>query len=261
MDKIGLVGIPFDKKSSFMQGAAQAPGRIRETLHNGSGNYWTEKTVNPIENPQYCDLGDLAISQYFDIESKVRNILQSDTKTLCLGGDHSIAYPIVKAQSSVFREFDILQIDAHSDMYDIFEGDRYSHACPFARIMEENLSSRLVQVGIRTLTPGHRQQAERYNVEVVEMKNFHARVKDLKFNRPLYISLDMDGFDPAYAPGVSHPEPGGLSSRDVLDLLHRIEVPVIGADIVEYNPYRDVSGITAALAAKMVKEIAGLMLS
>ena len=149
---------------------------------------------------------------------------------------------------------DILQIDAHADLYDKFENDKYSHACPFARIMENGFAARLVQVGIRTLNTHQVEQAKNYNVEIHEMRNLDLS-KMSKFKNPLYISLDMDGFDPAFAPGVSHHEPGGLSSRQVIDLIHSIETEVIGADIVEYNPDRDFQNMTAFLAAKMMKEI------
>lgn len=127
--------------------------------------------------------------------------------------------------------------------------------------MEEDLCDRLVQVGIRTLNPYQRQQADKFGVEQIEMRHFKDKIGQLRFHRPLYISLDMDGIDPAFAPGVSHHEPGGLNVREVLDLLHAIDVPIIGADIVEYNPHRDPVGITAALAAKLTKEILELLLN
>jgi arginase len=253
---ITLLGIPFDQKSSFLQGAALAPGRIRQTLHNGAGNYWTEHTRNPIEHEAFEDIGDLVFNDYFDIENKMAEVLATGARTLTLGGDHSITYPIIRAHRRFYDDFEILQIDAHGDLYDEFEGDRYSHACPFARIMEEKLTSRLVQVGIRTFNPHQRKQVARFGVEVVEMKDFEEKWRSLVFEKPLYLSLDLDGLDPAFAPGVSHHEPGGLTTREVLRLIQNIQAPVIGADIVEYNPHRDVSDMTAAVAAKFLKEIA-----
>ncbi len=152
-----------------------------------------------------------------------------------------------------------MHIDAHTDLYHEYEGDPHSHACPFARIMEEKLATRLVQVGIRTLNPHQREQAEKFGVEVFEMKNFE-REQLPQLEGSVYISLDMDGFDPAFAPGVSHHEPGGLTSRQVIDMIQNLKGEIVGADIVEFNPTRDVQGITAALAAKMMKEIIGEML-
>lgn len=258
---LSLLGIPFDKKSSYLQGAALAPDRIRQTLYSGAGNNWTELGTNPIDDPRFQDIGNLTVDDYFDIEKKVAEVLTTGSHCLSLGGDHSISYPILRAHSRFIEGFEVLQIDAHGDLYDEFEGDRYSHACPFARVMEENLAVRLTQVGVRTFTPHQRKQAERFGVRVVEMKDFEHRVQELQFEHPVYISLDLDALDPAFAPGVSHHEPGGLTTREVLRLIQNIEVPVIGADIVEYNPHRDVSDMTAMLAAKLLKEIAGKMLS
>lgn len=118
------------------------------------------------------------------------------------------------------------------------------------------MCSRLVQIGVRTLNKHQREQAERFGVTQVEMRDL-GRIS-FAFERPLYISIDLDGFDPAYAPGVSHHETGGLTPRDVIDLLLDIEAPLVGADVVEYNPDRDINGVTAVLAAKLVKELAAL---
>lgn len=131
----------------------------------------------------------------------------------------------------------------------------------FARIMEEELAKRLVQVGIRTLNQHQKEQAEKYSVEVHQMKDFDSRQFKPKFDGPVYITFDIDGLDPAFAPGVSHHEPGGLSVREALNIIQDIDVPVIGADIVEYNPSRDINDMTAMVAAKLLKEIAGKMLS
>ena len=123
--------------------------------------------------------------------------------------------------------------------------------------MEKKLASRLVQVGIRTANAHCREQAKRFGVETVEMRGFAPDRVPIP-DGPLYISIDMDALDPAFAPGVSHHEPGGLSVRDILSVLDRLPGPLIGADIVEYNPARDVNGVTAVVAAKLVKEIAAL---
>ncbi len=255
-----LTGIPYDEKSSFLRGAALAPARIRETLHNGASNYYTEDGFNAIEHAEFLDGGDIEVSDYEDISEQVLRRLGRGRRVLVLGGDHSITYPVVKACSKVYGRFDILHVDAHGDLYEEFEGDRYSHACPFARIMEAGLARRLVQVGLRSLTPHQRQQAERYGVEQIEMRHFEEKWRHITFDGPLYLSVDLDAFDPAFAPGVSHHEPGGLTPRQFLDILHVLQVPLIGADIVEYNPHRDHAHMTAALAAKLLREIAAKML-
>jgi len=154
-------------------------------------------------------------------------------------------------------KFHILHFDAHGDLYDEFEGDPHSHACPFARIMENDLVSTLTQVGVRSLTPHQYEQAEKYNVEVYEMRGI-GHFDPSWIEGPLYISLDLDVLDPSYAPGISHREPGGVSPRMLIDWLHEIKVPVIGADLVEYNPLRDVGDMTASVAYKLLKELLGV---
>ena len=253
MKKIFIQGIKFDEKSSYQKGPKLAPPLIREALHSGSLNLYAENGIS-IESSSIVDKGDFEISAYFDIEAITEKHLNLDGKIFTLGGDHSITYPIIKAHQTKYSKLDILHIDAHADLYDNYEGDKYSHACPFARIMENKFAVKLVQVGIRTLNTHQAEQAEKYNVEIHQMKNLDLS-KLSKFENPLYISLDMDAFDPAFAPGVSHHEPGGLSSREVIDLIQNIDVEVIGADIVEYNPSRDFQNMTAFLAAKMMKEI------
>ena len=255
-DMIILQGICYDEKSSFLKGARKAPALIREFLHSDSSNSFTELGLD-ITTLKIKDQGDFKPSDYFEIEKVTRTNVSKKTKLITLGGDHSITYPILRAYSKTHGPFDILQIDAHGDLYDTFEGDPHSHACPFARIMEERLASHLIQVGGRTYTQHQWEQVKKFQVEVHEMKDYNP--DHLSFKNPLYISLDMDSFDPAFAPGVSHHEPGGFTARQVIDLVHSINVPIMGADIVEYNPDRDIQGITEALAAKMLKEIMGKM--
>ena len=152
----------------------------------------------------------------------------------------------------------MLQIDAHGDLYSEFEGDRYSHACPFTRILEDGLIARLVQVGIRTLNAEQRDNAARFGVETIDMRAWAAGSRP-SIQGPVYFSIDMDGLDPAFAPGVSHREPGGLTVRDVLTLIQSISGPVLGADVVEFNPSQDPVGLTAPVCAKIVKELAAVM--
>lgn len=257
--KITLQGILFDEKSSYLKGPALAPPLIRKAYHSDSANYYAENGKEVL--PEYFDdKGDFNISDYFDIEKITIENLESKRPLITLGGDHSITYPILKAIHKAHGPVDILHIDAHADLYDDFEGDRYSHACPFARIMEDELASRLIQIGIRTLSKHQKEQADKFGVEIIQMKNFD--VSQLpKFKNPIYLSLDIDGLDPAFAPGVSHHEPGGLSTREVLSIIQKVNVPVFGADIVEYNPTRDIKDMTAMVSAKLLKEIAAKMLN
>lgn len=261
---VAVLGVPFDRNSSFLQGAALAPARIRETLHDTSSNSWTESGIDLGGHQGWADVGDVpevttAADAFERIETAVAELLDRDARVLALGGDHSVTYPLLAATGPRHDGLTILHIDAHPDLYDELDGNPHSHACPFARVMEAGLAKRLVQVGIRALNDHQRQQAERFGVEIFEMKDW-APEKLPELAEPLYLSLDLDGLDPAFAPGVSHHEPGGLSTRQVLDILHRLP-PLIGADIVELNPHRDSGGITAALAVKLLKEILGNMLA
>jgi agmatinase len=261
--QVGLLGVPYDVHSSFLRGSSLAPARIRSVLNSGSSNWSTESGVDLSATREWRDLGNLELPYPIDafsaIEQTVSGLLDQGVCILALGGDHSITYPILRAYGSRFRDLTILHIDAHPDLYDELDGDRLSHACPFARIMEAGLARQLVQVGIRTLNPHQRQQAERFGVKLFEMRQLNAFQPDI-LSGPLYISLDLDALDPAFAPGVSHHEPGGMTTRQVLEILQKAPSPIVGADIVEYNPTRDPLDMTAMLAAKLAKELIGRML-
>jgi agmatinase len=257
MNKINLLGIQYDDKSSYLKGARFAPPIIKEKIWSTSSNTFSENLIDI--NTYLNDVGNKEISNYFDIESIVANQFDNNDKIIILGGDHSITYPILKAFNNYYGSFDVLHIDAHPDLYDSLGGDKYSHACPFTRIMEDNLIDNLIQVGIRAWTEHQREQAHKFKIPINDMKSIDFS-EILNIENDLYISLDMDVFDPAFAPGVSHHEPGGFTSREVITLIQNINTRIIGADIVEYNPERDVQGITAALAAKMVKEISSKMI-
>ena len=261
--EIAVLGIPFDENSSFLRGPALAPERIRQALFSYSANLWTENGTDLETASNWQLLADLdladATTAFANIENTIGDLLQRGARVLSLGGDHSITYPILRAYAAAFGELTILQLDAHPDLYDELDGNRFSHACPFARIMEEKLAARLVQVGIRTLTGHQKQQAHRFDVEQFEMKN-EFRIEELQLDGPVYLSLDMDCLDPAFAPGVSHHEPGGMSTRDVLTIIQNLGGNLVGADIVELNPQRDPTGITEMAAAKLLKEIIARML-
>lgn len=262
--KLALLGIPFDENSSFLKGAAQAPPVIRQAFHSDASNSWAEAGIDLGAPATIFDAGDLEFaspaSAFTEIENAVSQLLEHRLAPISLGGDHSITYPILKAFRKQYPRLNILHFDAHPDLYDELQGNRFSHASPFARIMEDGLADRLVQVGIRTMNGHQRAQVERFGVESHEMKDWRGHLH-LDFAAPLYITIDMDALDPAFAPGVAHHEPGGLSPREVINLLHSINAPVIvGADIVEFNPTRDLVGMTAMVCAKLLKEVAAKML-
>jgi arginase len=256
-----LIGIPYDASSSFLRGSAAAPPLIRQAITSPAGNPFTELGA---DLSQLDDAGDLALPEDAAasralIQSAIDALLARNAAPICLGGDHSITYPIMRGVARHQPGVTILHIDAHGDLYDEFEGDRYSHACPFARIMEEGLCGRLVQVGLRTLTPHQRQQIKRFGIDCIEMQHFAGGARPA-IAGPVYLSIDLDGLDPAFAPGVSHREPGGLTVRDVVTMIHGVRGPIVGADVVECNPSQDATGVTVEAAAKIVREIAGHIL-
>ena len=262
-----LLGIPFDVNSSYLRGAAGAPAKIREALRSDASNQWSELGVDLGAAGAFEDAGDLQLNDtrakvgddFAEIERAVGELLEKGERPVSLGGDHSVTYPILKAFARRYTELTIVHFDAHPDLYDEFEGSRVSHACPFARIMEERLAKRLVQVGIRTMNGHQRGQAARFGVEVVEMQALPAYGR-LEIHGPVYVSFDMDVLDPAFAPGISHREPGGMTVREAIAHLHAIEGTIVGGDVVEYNPVQDVSGMTATVAAKILKEVLGKMM-
>lgn len=277
MPVVTLLGAPWDRSSSFLRGAADAPPAVRRALWSPGSNTWNERGDDLASPGMLDDGGDIVVGDEpagarRAIEERVRDVVASGHRPLVLGGDHSITYPVLRGFSTRTERPTILHLDAHADLYDRFPppaGDassadddeaRYSHACPFARIMEERLAGRLIQVGIRTLTSHQRAQAARFGVEIVGADRWRDVIPLLARQRgSVYVSLDLDVLEPMLAPGLSHPEPGGLTVREVLEVLSAIAAPVIGADVVEYNPARDVHEITAQVAAKFVKELVGLL--
>lgn len=259
--KLALIGFRYDENSSFMKGAAEAPSHIKAALRSEAWNVSSEDGIDL--DSAFFDAGDVEPvpgSEMFSlIENSVLTLLNDGLTPISLGGDHSITYPIVKAFAKKFPKLSILHFDAHPDLYDEFDGNRNSHASPFARIMEDKLVQRLVQVGIRTFTAHQREQARKFGVESIEMRNLRDGLT-LDFETPVYITFDVDALDPAFAPGVSHREPGGMSTRQVIDIIQRLKGKVVGADLVEFNPRMDPLHITGTVCAKLLKEIASKML-
>lgn len=260
---IQVLQVPFDENSSYLRGPAGAPAKIMEAFHSDSSNYFTESGINLKNHPGWADTGAVVFDGIASFDSLIEKAalarLTGGKRLLALGGDHSVSFPLVRAAHSVYGPLTILHIDAHPDLYADFEGNPSSHASPFARIMENNLASRLVQVGIRTMNQHQREQAQRYGVEVIEMKHW-TDAHRFQLQGPVYLSFDIDAIDPAFAPGVSHHEPGGLTSRQALSLLQNLSCTLVAADLVEFNPTRDPSGITAMFAAKLFKEMLDVML-
>jgi agmatinase len=232
---------------------------------DGSANSFCENGKEIISGKTYVDLGDMSFIEndseivHTKIKQKIHQELTASDKIVCLGGDHYISYPVIEAFASNYKDLNVLHFDAHADLYDNFDNNPYSHASPFARIMEKGIVKSLTQVGIRTLNTHQKEQADLFNVNVIEMKDFNFDfIKTLQ--SPLYISLDLDVLDPAFAPGISHHEPGGLSVRELISIIQSIPVSIVGADIVELNPVRDINNMTAMVAYKLFKELVSKMI-
>jgi len=257
MTRVALLGLPTDQHSSFLRGPARAPSAIREALQSPHSHLTATNGV-VLDDSLLADLGDAPLREdEGDFDRMVAAVRDAFTAgpAVVLGGDHAVTYPILAGIAAAgIAPPQIVHIDAHSDLYEDFEGDPLSHASPFARIMERGLAAGITQLGIRTPNAHLVAQAERYGVKVFAPHQHAAGLAALPAG-PTYISIDLDGLDPAYAPGVSHHEPGGLTTREVLDVIWTTPGKVIGGDIVELNPDRDVNGMTAVLAAKLLKEL------
>jgi agmatinase len=262
LPRFELIGLPSDVGSSFERGPAAAPAAIRAALWSDRGNLACEDGQEIGIDFELTDRGDLPLTESASDDALIAATVEASIRTgavpLALGGDHAMSHPVVRGIHAAHGPVTILHFDAHPDLYDNFEDNPRSHASPFARIMEAGLAKQLVQVGIRTLNAHCRTQAERFGVEIVPMADFSPD-KVPVLEGPLYISIDLDGIDPAEAPGVSHPEPGGLTVREVLTVLRRQTAAIVGADVVELNPRFDSNERTAILAAKLVRELASLM--
>jgi arginase len=261
---IKLIGIPFDANSSFLKGPSFAPQRIRLMDKEGSANAFSESGLEIQMNREYTDCGDIYFKDtnpkkaFNTIKTMINNLLKDNSKVISIGGDHSISYPVISAFADKFEGLNILHLDAHADLYDNFDNNPYSHASPFARLMESGKIKSLTQVGIRTLNTHQREQAQKFGVNIIEMKDFDFNfIQNLQ--SPLYISLDLDVLDPAFAPGISHHEPGGMTTRELIKIIQSLSVDIVGADIVEYNPIRDVNNMTAMVGYKMLKELMAKM--
>jgi len=263
MKAIQVIGVPWDEKSSFMRGCADAPGKIWDAFKCASSNPYTECGKDLSKSGVLRYYGNLMLSSGSiagaEIEQQSSLSLDRKMTPLYLGGDHAITFPLIKGLSQKYDDLNILHFDAHPDLYDELDGDRYSHGSSFVRILEGGYASRLISVGVRTMNARQQEQADRFGVEIIDMRAFSS-TRMPTFKGPVYISIDLDVLDPAFAPGVSHHEPGGLTTRELIGCLQAVKGRVVAADLVEYNPYRDIQNVTAMVAAKLMKELAAKML-
>jgi agmatinase len=257
-----FLGICDDTQSSFLHGPADAPECIRRAYDGRCYNATTESGLDLTAS--VSDLGDLKPRASWnesteDYRARVEEILREGETPFIAGGDHAVTVPVVEAFEALGRPIHVIQVDAHPDLYPDFEGNPDSHACTGARLLEMPHVASLTQLGIRTMNPEQRAQVERYGARITvlearELEGGLPAMSHVPLDADVYLTVDMDGLDPAFAPGVSHPVPGGLSARQVLGLFHRGHWTLVGMDVVEVNPSRDFQYQTSILAARLLHE-------
>jgi agmatinase len=257
-----FLGICDDTQSSFLHGPADAPECIRRAYDGRCYNATTESGVDLASSVK--DLGDLKPRSTWEASAReyrarVEEIVREGETPFIAGGDHAITVPVVEAFAVLRRPIHVIQIDAHPDLYPEFEGNPDSHASTAARLLEMDHVQSLTQIGIRTMNEEQRRQAERWSsrLHVLEARRLEGALPALAHipaEAAVYMTVDMDGFDPAFAPGVSHPVPGGLTARQVIGLILRGHWTLVGMDAVEVNPARDIQYMTAILAGRLLHE-------
>lgn len=246
--RIVFVGLPDDSQSSFRRGAARGPTAIRTSYDGLAYNATSESGVDL--EARVTDLGDWPVADDFaatarDWTARAARLFGAGRVPFFAGGDHAVTVPVVAALAFPVH---VVQIDAHPDLYPEFEGSRESHACVAARLLEMEHVVSLTQIGVRTWNDAQRDVADRHADRIFTDPG-HLTDTDA-----VYLTIDLDGIDPAFAPGVAHTVPGGLSSREAIDRVHSIGGRLIGMDVVELNPDRDEGERTAILAARLLHE-------
>lgn len=271
---VGIVGVPLDIGTSNRTGARYGPRQIRtESVLVRPYNMATRAA--PFESFQVADLGDVALNAYNLaasielIENHYRKMLAHDVIPVSLGGDHTIALPIMRALAAKHGPLTVVQVDAHADMNDAMFGERIAHGTIFRRAIEEEVidPANMFQIGLRATgyAPDDFDWAKERGVTVVAAEQcwykslaplMNGVRNRIGHERPVYLSFDIDGLDPSTAPGTGTPEPGGLTSAQALEIIRGcFGLNIVGCDLVEVSPPYDTSGNTALLAANLVFEM------
>lgn len=275
---VTLVGVPFDSGVSYRPGARFGANHVREAsrLLRPYNAAWD---VSPFENIQVADAGDMAVNP-FNIHEAIETIQQNaldltsgGSKLISLGGDHTIALPLLRAAAErAGQPLALLHFDAHLDTWDTYFGAEYTHGTPFRRAVEEGIldTGAMCHVGVRGPLYGKKDLDDdrRFGFGIVTSSEVYyqgvaevvAKLRDRIGSRPLYVSVDIDVLDPAHAPGTGTPEAGGLSSRELLEILRGLRaMGLVGADIVEVAPAYDHADITGVAASHVAYELVTLM--
>ncbi|WP_423791927.1 agmatinase [Methanocaldococcus indicus] len=255
---IVIFSVPYDGTSSFKPGSRDGGNAIRLAS-------WGLESYSPILDRDlteisYVDLKDLDLygnqeEMFKFIEETTFKILEDNKKLCIFGGEHSITYPIVRALKRKYNEFIVIQFDAHADLRNEYLGNKLSHACVMRRIYEINKN--IYQFGIRS---GDREEWLFAKNNNIYLKSSLLSKEDLEIIKdkelPIYVTIDIDVLDPAYAPGTGTPEPCGFSTRELFDSLYLLkDLDIVGFDIVEVSPTYDLANITSITAAKIAREL------
>jgi agmatinase len=274
---VAVLGIPFDGGVSYRPGARFGPRAVRE--QSSLIRPWHPVLkVHPFERLRVADCGDVDVvpvsieETHAAVERRIVDVTSAGATPVCVGGDHSVTLPILRALARVHGPLGIVHFDAHPDTWDEYFGSKLYHGTPFRRGVEEGLIDprRMIQVGIRGPLYGPEDFAfhDQHGIEVIRIEEVKERGTAWVAGRlarlrtgPLYCSFDIDAVDPAYAPATGVPEVGGLTSFEALSLVRGLaEFPLVGADIVEVSPPYDGPGqITALLAANLLFEFLSLL--
>lgn len=277
------LGIPWDASSSFRKGCVKGPFKIRQATSGDLYNPYTEANLNIANKWQIFDAGNIEISTNDAINARegvltaLRTIKESknDPRFLFLGGDHLITYFCFHSLSELEyfqgNNTGIIYLDAHPDLYYQYKGNLYSHACVIRRILDQTKidPKNIIQVGIRANTSEQKKFANNVGIKTITTNELLENsiptadmIKDV-FTRKvdqIYLSIDLDILDPGFAPGLGNPEPGGITTRDLINFIQELSrLPIFAFDIVELSPDYDQSNITAFAAAKIIKEVLGIM--
>jgi agmatinase len=274
---IAFVGVPFDAGVSYRPGARFGPAAVREASRL-LRPYHPGLDVSPFDQRQVVDAGDIACNP-FDIGAAIETIAQAadelqrnGTQLVAVGGDHTIALPLLRAVTRRHGPVALLHFDAHLDTWDTYFGAAYTHGTPFRRAVDEGLldTSALCHVGTRGPLYGKQDltEDEKLGFGIVTAADVLHRgvgdvvrqLRDRVGNRPLYISVDIDVLDPSHAPGTGTPEAGGLTSRELLEILRGLAgCDIVGADVVEVAPAYDHAEVTAVAASHVAYDLVSLL--
>jgi len=274
---LAVVGIPFDSGTSFRPGARFGPAHIREHSRQLHPYHQLHDTF-PFRDWQVVDAGDFGVGPYgIDtaverIHAKARQLTTQGTRVLALGGDHTIALPLLRAAAGIHGPLAVLHFDAHLDTWDVLHGATVWHGSPFRRAAEEGLLDleHCQHVGIRggVYDPSELEDDKQAGFQIIRTEEFQERsMQDIAEqilarlgSGPVYVSVDIDVLDPSQAPGTGTPEVGGISVREFFAVLRRMRgLNIVGADVVEVAPAYDHAGITGLAAAHTAWELLTLM--